>query len=150
MAKTESNIQLPKFSLITAYFEGTVLVLLGSILLYSYIFHSLIPNQPKELKYFFIIITTVIAWLFLFKKASIYDDKIVIRYPLLGIRKEFNLDEVKKVHIESRRRLNFISMQFIKPVLLFKFSNFSVISNRTEIADFLKERNVNVIYSRDA
>jgi hypothetical protein len=129
-----------KFKFVSPILVSLGLTFLASFLLFSAIF------QTHPVKYFFVSLTIIICAFLFYKKGFIEEDRIVIVYPLMGIRKEFRFDEIRKVVIVARFSVRVIQFNFTKAAFVFKYVSFSGSYPFDNISTFLKSKNVEVKY----
>ncbi len=132
----------PRFKIVGPVLEGIILVLLASVFLFSVIVDSV---TTRYLLVFFVVI---FSSLFIYKIGLVYDDKITIKYPLIFFKKDFFFQEVEDVLLESRFTVRLISFKFKKPVMMFRFANFSGSHPFHDIEQFLSSKGVSVKYNR--
>jgi hypothetical protein len=128
-------------------------VLLGWLIFFfafQLIQHKWLPYSDS-IKYFLVFISGLTPGLLSYKIALLYDDRIIIKYPLLFFRKEFLLGEVKAINITVKFNVRIITFKLTRRVLFFKFTNFEIVTisspenpidSYIDIYNYLKEKQI--------
>jgi hypothetical protein len=102
-----------KFRAVSPFFFSIMLIELASYCIFLVL-------KIGEIKWFLCITILCVTLPFLWKVVLIYDDRIVVKYPLLFFTKEVSITDVEKVSVVTFNRIRSIYLYLNKKFILSK------------------------------